>query len=85
LGGKRTKKGIKKMNGTPIGSLGVEDFKKIGKGFLIAIIGAGALAGADEIITLSDQIDFGVWEAISVSIATTLVNAIRKWVTDTRG
>ena len=73
------------MNGTPIGSLGKEDIKKIGKGFMIAIIGAGALAAADEIIAISDQIDFGVWEAISVSIATTLVNAIRKWVTDTRG
>lgn len=71
------------MNGTPIGKLGSEDFKKIGKGFIIAIVGAGALAGADELVTLSDQIDFGMWEAISVSIVTTLVNAIRKWVTNT--
>lgn len=71
------------MNGTPAKSLGWADWKKIGKGFLIAIVGSMALAGADELVRISDQIDFGVWEAISVSIVTTAVNAIRKWATDT--
>lgn len=61
-------------------SMNGEDWKKVGKGFVIAIVGAGALAAADQLVNISDAIDFDQYEAISVAVVTTIANAIRKWV-----
>lgn len=71
------------MNGSPKYTLNSVDWMKILKGAGIAILGAGGLAAADQLQLISDQIDFGWAEAISVAVVTTCINAIRKWVTDT--
>lgn len=69
---------------TPIGQLGKEDYIKIFKGFLISIGSAAGLAGTDYLVNISDQIDFGTWEVISIACVSTLVNAIRKLCTNTK-
>ena len=71
-------------SGSAAFSLGLEDWKKIGKGALIVIGGAALTAAADYLQVLSDQVDFGAWEAISIAGFSTLINLIRKWAADTR-
>jgi len=70
--------------GSPAFSLSRDDLIKIGKGALIVIGGAALTALADWLQVFSDNVDFGVWEAISVAIFSTLINLIRKFVYDTR-
>ena len=60
------------------------DLKKIFTGFLLSLAAGFILVLADQIQFISDQIDFGVWEALSIAIVSTLVNALRKWATDNR-
>lgn len=56
------------------------DWKKIGKGLLIAIGGAGLTYLQDILLT----IDFGEWTPIVVALNSVLINIIRKWIIDTR-
>lgn len=72
------------VSGSAAFSLSREDWKKVGKGALIVISGAALTAAADYLQVLSDQIDFGIWEAISIAGFSTLINLIRKWAADTR-
>lgn len=64
-------------------TLSKEDLFKILKGGLIAVCSAGAVAGLDWLEQLPQSIDFGLYEAIAVSVVSTLVNAGRKFLTDT--
>ena len=59
-------------------SLNLEDFKKIGKGFLIAIGGA-ALAYFTQVTT---DINFGNYTEIAVAISGVIVNFCRKFLTE---
>lgn len=67
-------------------SLSRTDLVKVGKGMLVSIGGvvsaALALAVADQISALPTQIDFGVYQGLAVVVCSTLVNGIRKWITD---
>lgn len=69
-------------NGSKKYTLNKTDLLKIGKGALIAISGAAIAAGASYLEVLPDKVDFGVWDAIAVSIISTAVNVIRKFNAD---
>lgn len=70
--------------GSPAFSLSKEDWAKIFKGLLIVLGGASLTALADWLQILSDNVDFGAWEAISIALFSTAINLIRKFITDTR-
>lgn len=73
------------VNGSKALEMSVDDWKKVLRGAGIAFGSSLLLLLANQIETISTQLDFGVYEAISVAVVSTLVNAIRKFVTDTRG
>lgn len=72
------------VKGTNALELGWDDWKKILKGAGIAFGSSFLLLLANQLETISSQLDFGVYEAISIAVVSTLVNTIRKYVTDTR-
>lgn len=73
------------VTGSKAWEMGAEDWKKVLRGAGIAFGSSLLLLLANQIETISNQIDFGVYEAISIAVVSTLVNAIRKFVSDTRG
>lgn len=58
-----------------------EDLRKIGKGALIALVGALIvwLSG------LPESIDWGVYSPFVAAVASVLVNILRKWVSERKG
>lgn len=59
-------------------SLNKEDFKRIGIGALVALV--GALLTYLE--TLIPNVDFGNWTPVAVAINSILANAVRKYIAD---
>lgn len=57
----------------PAGQFDIEGLKKVGKGALIAAIGAGVIFGLEQIPT----IDFGSWTPVAVAVSSILVNFLR--------
>lgn len=66
---------VTKVEGSPKGSLNSNDWKKIGKGAMIALAGA-ALTFLAELIP---GLDFGKYTLIVVPMLSVLVNAGLKW------
>ena len=64
-----------------IGSLNSVDWKKIGKGAIIAVIGA-LLTYLTPIIT---GLDLGVYTPIVVAFWSVVTNAVKKWLSDENG
>tara|TARA_B100000700_G_scaffold319225_1_gene413975 strand:- start:2312 stop:2545 length:234 start_codon:yes stop_codon:yes gene_type:complete len=64
--------------GSPSFSLGNADFKKLGKGMLIAVAGAALTYGSEWI----SGTDFGTWTPIVVAGWSVAVNFIRKFVSN---
>lgn len=60
-------------------NLDKNDSWKILKGLLIAVAGGALLAGISWLEALPEQINFGMYEAIAISVITTVVNALRKF------
>ena len=65
-------------NNSPRGILNLCDWKKIGKGLLIALAGA-ALTYLQEQVP---HIDFGSYTALVVALNSSLVNAAQRWLSD---
>jgi hypothetical protein len=57
-----------------------EDLKKVGKGALIAAIGAVVTY----LIDLIPSVDFGVWTPVAVAGFSILANFVRKWLSNTK-
>jgi len=72
------------MNGSQAFWLSKADWIKVLKGGAVAATGAALLAIASWMQALPDQFDFGAYEALAVVLCQMGVNAIRKFVTDTR-
>lgn len=71
------------MNGSPRFLLSNEDWQKIGRGLLIALAGAIlAWVIAELVPTLETSTDPRL--LFLAAILSALVNALRKWLTDTR-
>jgi len=56
------------------------DMEKIGKGLLIALAGAALTYLTEQI----PNIDLGEWTPIVVAIWSVIVNAAKKWLSETR-
>jgi hypothetical protein len=54
------------------------DLRKLGTGFLVALVGAGATFLSDA----ATSIDFGMWSPFVSMAVSLVVNAIRKWIAD---
>jgi hypothetical protein len=54
------------------------DLRKLGTGFLVALVGAGATFLSDA----ATSIDFGMWSPFVSMAVSVVVNAIRKWIAD---
>lgn len=70
------------MNGSPRFRLNRDDLASIGRGALLAAAGAVVTYLATEVLPHLDQTT--VVGAVVAGIASTLINAIRKYVSDTR-
>lgn len=70
--------------GSVPGFLSRFDWRKIGKGFLIAMGGSVVAYVASEIIPLLEVMDLSPGEAVMVGLASTLINFLQKWLSDTR-
>ena len=55
-----------------------QDFKKIGVGALVAVVGA-LLTYVSQVMT---GVDFGEWTPVIVAVWSVIANIGRKWVTD---
>lgn len=64
--------------GSPRFSMNREDLKKVGKGALIALLGALITYGTETIA----NIDFGEWTPLAVAVFSVLANIGRKYVAD---
>jgi len=60
------------------------DWKKVIRDGVVAAAGAAILAFASWLEVLPQEIDFGTWEALAVVLTQMAVNALRKFVSDTR-
>lgn len=65
---------------SPSGTMNSTDWKKVGKGFLIALAGAGLTILAEMIPGL----DFGQYTLVVVPLLSTLVNLGLKWYQGTK-
>jgi len=65
---------------SPKYQLTVDDFKKLGTGLGIALLGAGLTYLTEQI----PNIDFGQWTPIVVAFWSVVVNTVRKWLTDSK-
>lgn len=70
------KKVIKPTSESEFLQLSNTDYKKIGKGAIIAILGALLTYGSDIIL----NINFGTYTPIAVAVWSILVNAGWKWI-----
>jgi len=61
--------------------LNKEDFLKIGKGALIAIIGA-LLTYLSQVVS---GLDFGQWTPIVMAFWSIVTNAVKKWLSNNEG
>lgn len=66
------------------GQLIKQDWGKIFKGLGIALGGSALAYFSSEVIPLLQSLDLSGWEAIAVALASTLINALMKWFTETR-
>lgn len=60
-----------------------QDWQKIGKGFLIALLGSAMAYISQEVLPMLQTLDLSGWELIAVTLSSTLVNAIIKWLSTT--
>lgn len=63
---------------SPKWSLNSIDWKKIGIGALVAIVGA-VLTYSQQVIM---KVDFGTWSPIVMIVNSTIVNLVRKFIAD---
>jgi len=63
---------------SPKFKLNREDLQKVGRGAVVAVVGALAVY----IIQTVPNIDFGAYTPIMVALAGVLANTLRKWVKD---
>ncbi len=57
------------------------DGKAVGRGAVVAAVGAAIVC----LTQTTSEADFGVWTPFVTALASVLVNAIRKWLSDNRG
>ena len=67
---------MKGFEGSERFRLDKEDLSKIGRGFVIALLGAALTYAADTI----PGVDFGDWTPVVVAVASAAINAGRKWL-----
>ena len=66
------------MEGSTSYSLNSSDFKRIGKGALVAVVGA-LLVYATETLP---AIDFGAWTPLVAAAFAVIANTVRVWIAD---
>jgi len=67
-----------KNDGSTAGKLDFLDMSKVSKGLLIALVGAAVAF----LIQIPDAIDFGSYQGIAVAVSSTVVNLLRKWLSN---
>lgn len=72
------RKSMAKNNSSITGKLNSLDMNKVSKGLLIALTGAAVAF----LVQIPEAIDFGTYQGIAVAVSSTVVNLLRKWLSN---